>query len=123
MGQMITFAVVKRISKRHISSWLLLAVYLPMLLLSSVHTHSFEHADEFVGDCVHDHCSGHFGDRTVQFHECLLCQFLTTLVLTSDVVDTIIPFSHVCIINRLGSLQGNIAVCCGSIDTRAPPAA
>ena len=61
-------------------AYILLAVYLPMLVLSSVHTHthSEEHHDtEECVDCAHHHCNGHINIFDNIEHDCVLCQFLT----------------------------------------------
>ena len=47
-------------TKRHIASWVLLAVFLPMLLLSSFHIHETgETVKTECTDCVHHNCHGH----------------------------------------------------------------
>ena len=62
--------------KRRIFSILLLAVFLPALVASSVHRH---HADAHEGtvECVDcHHQSGHLASGAQGLDECLLCQFL-----------------------------------------------
>ena len=62
--------------RRRIISILLLAVFLPALLASSLHRHhhdSHEGAVECV-DCHHQ--SGHLASGAQGLDECLLCQFL-----------------------------------------------
>ena len=70
--------------KRYFASWLLLAVFLPILILSSVHVHD---SDELFVDqcneCVHHHCHGHLGELTTTMHACVLCQFLTLSFITT----------------------------------------
>ena len=64
--------------KRQIASLVLLAVFLPMLILSSVHVHdSSSLFEETCHECVHHHCHGHLGELTTTLHACVLCQFLT----------------------------------------------
>ena len=72
------FAPVNSKTKRHIAAWVLLAVFVPMLLLSSVHIHPHTAllADSCT-ECVHHHCDGHLGQQSVVHHDCVLCQFLT----------------------------------------------
>ena len=50
--------------KRHIASWLLLAVFVPMLILSSLQ------------ECVDHHCHGHLTQLSMSVDDCVLCQFL-----------------------------------------------
>ena len=64
--------------KRQICAWLMLAFFLPMLALSSVHVH--HHADVSVtecADCLNHSCTGHLTILDDPLHQCVLCQFLT----------------------------------------------
>lgn len=73
-----TFATVNTMMKRHIASWMLLAVFVPMLLMASVHVHEFTKFDtSSCNECVQHHCHGHLVELTASMHTCLLCQFLT----------------------------------------------
>lgn len=66
------------ITKRHIASWVLLAVYLPMLILSSLHVHdTVEYGETTCAECVHHQCHGHLSQLSDGMHQCVLCQFLT----------------------------------------------
>ena len=70
------FAAVKM--KRYISAWVLLAVFVPMVLLSSFHTHGLESvAQDDCKECVAHHCHGHFVELTTTLHACVMCQFQT----------------------------------------------
>ena len=63
--------------KRHIASWLLLAVFVPMLILSSLHVH--EQVQKNIVDCkecVDHHCHGHLTQLSMSMDDCVLCQFL-----------------------------------------------
>ena len=64
--------------KRQIASWLLLAVFLPMLLLSSLHIHE-DHLSSTAecAECVAHHCHGHIGQTSASPDSCVLCQFLS----------------------------------------------
>ena len=67
----------KQSSKRHIVSWLLLSVFVPMLLLSSVHIHSGWAEDAAQCDeCVRHQCHGHIAIEKIAADDCVLCQFL-----------------------------------------------
>ncbi len=62
--------------KRRIISLLLLAVFLPALVASSVHRHDSSAHEETV-ECVDcHHQSGHLASGAQGLDECLLCQFL-----------------------------------------------
>ena len=66
------------ITKRHIASWVLLAVYLPMLLVSSLHIHGEADAHETAcAECVQHQCHGHLSQLSDGMHQCVLCQILT----------------------------------------------
>ena len=72
------FALVNPMTKRHIASWVLLAVYLPLLLFSSLHIHETSDVREAeCPECVHHQCHGHLGQLSDGMHQCVLCQFLT----------------------------------------------
>ena len=57
---------------RHIAPFALLASYLPMMVLSSLHVHhdTIDAQDE----CLH--CTGHFEKAHHHDHDCLFCEFL-----------------------------------------------
>lgn len=68
-------------TKTTFASWVLLAVYVPMLILSSLHFHHVEKTGEAVGvvcaQCVgHQHHAGHLLALTPHQHECVLCQII-----------------------------------------------
>lgn len=66
------------ITKRHIASWVLLAVYLPMLLVSSFHIHRIKRVYEVeCKACVQYQCHGHLLQLSEGVHQCVLCQILT----------------------------------------------
>ena len=66
------------LTKRHISAWLLLSVYLPMLFLSSLHIHDAGMEGEpTCHECVQHQCHGHLMQFSGDFHQCVLCQILT----------------------------------------------
>ena len=64
-------------------AWIILLVYVPMVLLSSLHVHSLHEYSELV-DCslceTSTHHSGHITISPQQHGECLSCRFLTTQV-------------------------------------------
>lgn len=110
-------------NKRHIAPWLLLAVFVSMLVLSSLHVHedSTATAETECTDCVHHSCHGHLTQMATWTHDCVLCQFLTlTFVATAAVT--------LYIINKVGSKRIDVRrrnVCVaysGIVGLRAPPA-
>lgn len=101
---------------------MLLAVFVPMLVLSSVHVHVYSNvlADE-CNECVSHHCHGHLGLPTVTQHDCVLCQFLT-LSMLAVAVATLVVFNNVSKI-RYAQLQRDVHLdACGMPTLRAPPA-
>lgn len=118
-----TFAPVKLDNRRHIASWLLLAVFVPMLILSSLHVHerSVAAPEKECVDCVHHSCHGHLAQMASWTHDCVLCQFLSL---------TFVAFGVACliIINKVVSLRRDAQRCnvniayCGIVGLRAPPA-
>ena len=108
--------------KRHLISWWLLAVFVPMLLLSSLHVHeeSVSVAATECTDCVHHSCQGHLMQTSLLTHDCVLCQFLTLTMLTAAVV-AVTVYYHVCKEYLAQLFCGYHAACCGIIVTRGPP--
>lgn len=65
--------------KRIRASWVLLAVFLPMLLFSSLHIHDYgPQAEAECAQCVnHLPHAGHLMAQDGAMHSCVLCQFLS----------------------------------------------
>ena len=69
------------------AAWMLLAVFVPILLLSSIHIHETGNTiTTECNDCVHHSCHGHMTATATWVHDCVLCQFLTLSMLTAAVV-------------------------------------
>lgn len=65
-------------AKRSISAWLLLSVFLPVLLCSSLHVHDEVPASGGCSECVnHIPHQGHLSLDTIHLNDCLLCHFLS----------------------------------------------
>ena len=112
-----TFAAVKVI-RRQISACDLLAVFLPMLIFSSLHIHEIpQTTDTECSDCVHHNCHGHLTAMATWAHDCVLCQFLTLSMLAA-VLMAVTVYVHVCKKYHVQPLCGPHAVCCGTIVTR-----
>lgn len=116
-----TFAAVDLKMKRHIASWVLLAVFVPMVVLASVHIHPQESAGELLcNDCVQHQCHGHVGSQSASIHDCVLCQFLS-LPMLAVAVATIFIFNKVC---KNEPLSSQCIICMaryGTVGLRAPP--
>ena len=107
--------------RRQLSAIILLAVFLPMLVLSSVHIHESDEAIKTeCADCVHHSCHGHLTAAATWAHDCVLCQFLTLTMLTAAVM-VVTLYILVCKCNHAQPLHAFRAVCCGTIVTRGPP--
>ena len=117
-----TFAAVNRTKKQRFASLLLLAVFVPMVVFSSLHVHgdSFPDTETECTDCVHHSCHGHLTQTSLLAHDCVLCQFLTLTTLTATVM-AVRVFTHVCKTNHAQPLCSHHAACCGFIVTRGPP--
>ncbi len=74
-------------TRRRISAWVLLAIFVLILIVSSLHIHQSGTAvDDSSIECVHNHCGGHLNQQTVSLHDCVLCQFLTLPLLLASVI-------------------------------------
>lgn len=117
------FAAVNQKTRRYIASWVLLAVFLPMLVLSSLHVHGSgvtASATE-CADCVHHSCHGHMIAMSHWTHDCVLCQFLTLTFLTTETLCLIIINKVAGV--RIGALKCSACVAhSGIVGLRAPPA-
>ncbi|MBR7124996.1 MAG: hypothetical protein IKC86_00100 [Prevotella sp.] len=74
-------------AKRYFASWMMLAVFVPMLLLSSLHVHTAQSDDAGqCAECVRHQCHGHLTLSKVTAGDCVLCQFLMlTLVAAATI--------------------------------------
>lgn len=66
-------------TKRRLSAWMLLSVFVPMLLLASLHVHQeSDMATVSCTDCAnHIAHSGHLSLQTIHGTSCVLCQFVS----------------------------------------------
>jgi hypothetical protein len=118
-----TFAAVNLKTKRHIASWILLAVFLPMLVFSSLHIHegSASTAETECADCIHHSCHGHMTTMSHWAHDCVLCQFLSLTFIATAAVCLIILNNVVSV--RIDARQHHVCVAySGIVGLRAPPA-
>ena len=83
-------------TKRSISAWLLLSVFLPMLLLSSLHVHEYVDVRSGCPDCInHIAHQGHISLDTIHLHDCLLCHFASISFLVAATV-VLAPITQSC---------------------------
>ena len=100
---------------------MLLAVYVPMLVFSSLHIHeTTETADTECTDCVHHNCHGHLTATATWAHDCVLCQFLTLTMVAATAT------AAVFLLNRgahvFAPFHCRIATtACGVVSLRGPP--
>ena len=82
-------------------AWIILLVYVPMVLFSSLHVHSLNEYAELV-DCnlceTSTHHSGHITVSPQQHGDCLSCRFLTTQV---DIPTGVVSFVDNQIVSKL----------------------
>lgn len=73
--------------RRQIIARWLLAVFLPMLVFSSLHIHSGQStvADECTKCMTHQSHDGHFRTAHVTMHDCVLCQMLSLPIVVAAV--------------------------------------
>jgi hypothetical protein len=109
--------------KRHIASCVLLAVFLPMLVFTSVHVHE-SHASALpeCAECVAHHCHGHIGQTDVSLDDCVICQFLTLTFVAAAIAAVLLFFNALWFFHAPlpCAVYGS---CRGIMVTRGPPAA
>ena len=93
----ITFVAMELSIKRSVSAWLLLAVFLPALIVSSVHVHKDGHEEETeCKQCTHHKVhSSHIAKTHLVMHDCLLCQILHLTFLPSSSTITLCPVRRI----------------------------
>lgn len=64
--------------KRRIAAWALLLVFVPMMVLVSLHHHSYQEVATTCVQCEnHLPHAGHFSVQPVSHGDCVVCQFIT----------------------------------------------
>jgi hypothetical protein len=104
------------------ASWLLLAVFVPMVIFSSVHVHEESQASAATDctDCVHHNCHGHLTQTALWTHDCVVCQFLTLSFVAIGTVSLFIIRKAGSV--RINALQRHVCVAhSGIVGLRAPP--
>ena len=108
-------------TKRYIASWVLLAVFLPTLLLSSLHIHHVSEDETSCTACVQHQCHGHLSQLSDSLHHCVLCQFLTLSFMATAAGNVVFLFP-VCSKLFIKPLCGYRPKRFRIIVTRGPPA-
>lgn len=108
-------------TRRHWAAWLLLAVFLPMLVLSSVHVHT-RCADTLqCSACVqHKAHSGHIMSGQAPLHDCVLCQVFHLTFLGGIAVSA----PALCLLARGGHAERHQSIVLRNVhphSSRAPP--
>ena len=107
--------------KRQLASWALLALFLPMLVLSSFHVHeTTKSLDYECNECVQHHCHGHIAELSTTIHDCVLCQF-QTFSFVAAVVLTVICFNKESKVHYAHRQSNPHLDVCGIPQLRAPP--
>ena len=107
--------------KRRISAWLLLSVFLPMLLISSLHIHEEAPVSNDCYECVnHIPHQGHLSLNTIHLNDCVLCQLATLpFLMAAAIFVTIVSWGpQIVIVQPSAKLQ---LVVCHYHSPRAPP--
>ena len=109
--------------RRRISSWVILAVFVPMLLLTSFHRHHpMAEGQEECMECAHHvHHSSHVSAGGTTIDACLLCQLSSTPYTVSVTTETID-----CQWSTVDYQPRNEALVCQTVlqrSSRAPPVA
>ena len=107
--------------RRKIASWGLLAVIVPMVMLSSMHVHeSHSSALTECAACVAHHCHGHIAQAALSFDDCVVCQFLS-LTFVAAVLAAVAFFFNVLWIHYAQRPGSICKACLGKNITRGPP--
>ncbi|MBO7100431.1 MAG: hypothetical protein J6V98_00220 [Bacteroidales bacterium] len=108
--------------RTRISAWVLLAAFLPLLVVSSVHTHRLPSSEaEVCHQCVaHEAHPAHLGVPVVSVHDCVFCHLMSFYYLGSAalLVAVLLP---VCLAGSMGLPSAVVAGRVGLPGLRAPP--
>lgn len=107
--------------KRRISAWLLLSVFLPVMLFSSLHVHAEAPDSSACLECInHIPHHGHLSLDTIHLNDCLLCHFASLPFLAAVVIMVIMISAKraVTTVQPSGKLQ---LAACRLNSSRAPP--
>lgn len=108
--------------KRRFSAWLLLLVFVPVMVATSLHIHDYGETKATACElCLHHlHHDGHLNAYSDNVVDCVLCQFATL----PYVAATAVVLSFVVRVHRVAYtyiVQGASLGVCDVKSTRAPP--
>jgi len=108
--------------KRRFSAWLLLAVFVPMMVLSGLHVHDYAPAqDAECEQCAqHIRHDGHFCVQPTGVDDCVLCQFLSLQFLFPAVAAFVLFAAAVRIPRSFSVARVQLGVW-DAVSARAPP--
>lgn len=112
----------KSAAKRRFSAWLLLLVFVPVMVATSLHVHDYDNADATeCYQCLHHmHHGGHFTAYSDHAFDCPFCQFVSLPFLAPALITmaaTVVVLSVVYADKNSGLRTGIHSV----KSTRAPP--
>ncbi len=108
--------------RRYISTGLLLATFLPMLILSSVHVHQYgREAEDDCQMCMHHKVhNGHLSKAELTMHDCVLCQIFHLTFLNPSPTPTVAPSAGICLL-PCEQNQTVVSRTAATTSPRAPP--
>lgn len=108
--------------RRQWSAWILLAVFVPMVLMSSLHHHESKDSMEvFCYECLHHiHHAGHLTTEQASVDHCVLCHFLSLTFFAAAALVLGILVQPVSMVHPF-PVSIRILEHAGKPSTRAPP--
>lgn len=108
--------------RRRLSAWLLLLVFVPVMVATSLHVHGYEGVSIAECDqCLHHvHHSGHFNVYADHMVDCVLCQFAALPFVTATAVSVAIAVGFHLVAYAYILKVASLGVC-DVKSTRAPP--
>ncbi|MBQ7420320.1 MAG: hypothetical protein IJV17_06240 [Prevotella sp.] len=107
--------------KRTWAARLLLLVFVPILVFSSLHVHEYAVGE---GDCYecanHLHHSGHISLQVASFHDCVLCQFASLPFVAAVAIALVMTVRALSVVIVNPSSQC-LSTACRVKSLRAPP--
>ncbi|MBQ9667965.1 MAG: hypothetical protein IJV45_04370 [Prevotella sp.] len=113
---------VRETRQRRWSAFLLLAVFVPMLVVSSLHVHRVSSSPlTECSACVSHQCTGHLGQYSGSaMHDCVLCQALSLVYVAVGAV-VVMVIARVSRLHRAGYAVSPVLRVRGIVGLRAPP--
>lgn len=120
--QRFSITIMNNSVKRRFAAWLLLLVFVPVMVATSLHIHDLGEASSVECEqCLHHvHHAGHFNVYADHAYDCVLCQFAALPFVAAAVVALAIAVA----VHRVAYvyiIKGKSLGVCGVKSTRAPP--